>query len=638
MIIKNILLFVKNLKTLKDSRKLASNDIHLYSNLKMRFSAKSTDYVLSDSDFNFLLKCFKKRWENILDTSNDYMQNGGVVNQKWIEFAKDLAPFTAKSYLQILMPSVINTHDYNNLSPLTETVRFENFYLGQGDTTLYRKRGLCEHLIEKNFILSTFRNFKTSKLNAVSVVELTRLQSCRQTNNVFSIGEEQFTNFWDFLRKKVFTRLQSRGHLPVELLPHLVNLIEEYYRLKTTGDKFETFKLAAQLFFTYVSKNQLDDINYFYGIKIPYKGRSFYLLDYLVVINKARSYDLDEQLNALAVWLYQFNPILKATSAELTPVYEGLTSSHDIPRFKNGKDGSLNQCLHMLLSLFTTDFDFLPFSGADLYLWDKAHAVAPELGDIYVLFESLLINNQIVDLPALYQRVLRDIIRPARADLSLYTWFTRFNSVAVWYDHVATNSFNMLNVYWFQPELLMHVFSEFKCHDPFVACHVNLFLDELIHTYTQHNYELMKQFRVNILFADLMKKLPAQYSQHLLRLVQLYNVDEAKMNFLNNCIGHIINRLTEIKIPTTGGSLHFFTGTRQLDISKLKLSPMCFEQLDLFVDTFKAQLHTLNLNKDLSLAMMEYLRALSLPILTVREQQATNNSLSTLGYIGAPNS
>lgn len=177
MLIQNILMFIEDLKGLRD---LISCDIHLYSGLVSRFGCRAPDEQLTVADTKFVLECFKKRWLRIVDTENDYMLNAEMANQKWIQLAKDLAPFTYKSYLQILIPSLTNTVDFNNLSLLTETVRLENFYLGQDNKVLYRKRGLCEHLIEQQFVLSTCRTLRTRKLNAMSVEELSRLQSSRQ--------------------------------------------------------------------------------------------------------------------------------------------------------------------------------------------------------------------------------------------------------------------------------------------------------------------------------------------------------------------------------------------------------------------------------------------------------------------------
>ena len=91
--------------------------------------------------------------------------------------------------------------------------------------------------------------------------------------------------------------------------------------LKTAGADFKLFHQSAQGFFTLLYEYQLDDINFFYGIEIPFKGKKYYLLDFLIVINKMESYVLEEHLSALAEWLFKFHPALKVNHKELKSVY-----------------------------------------------------------------------------------------------------------------------------------------------------------------------------------------------------------------------------------------------------------------------------------------------------------------------------
>jgi hypothetical protein len=460
--------------------------------------------------------------------------NTGTANQKWIQLAKELASFTGKNYVEILFPGVTNTVDFNNLSLLAETERPENFYLGENKKILYRKRGLCELLIKNGFILSTRRNVNSSKLSAMSVDELTQLQACKQVNGNFSIAGVSFTNFWDFLQKKVFPRLQSKGEMPVDLLPHFLALIERYYVLKTTGADFKLFHQSAQRFFALLYEYQLDDINFFYGIEIPFKGKKYYLLDFLVVINKVESYVLEEHLKALAEWLFKFHPALKVNHKELKPIYNRIQQVHSYKRQQEQRLNrrSLNQCLKMLLSLFTLEFECLPLTGHTISFWDRTHSVFFEGRKIFSLFESLLVANDIDALVLLYQRVITEYIIPGKTDVGCYTWFTRSNSVRDWYRRVDQDDLHKSGVYWFQPELLMHVLLKVRESEPYLAAQINKFLDELIHTYSQDHFDLMKQLRVNILFSDFINKLPNQQGQYLITLMQLYDKYDAKPKFL----------------------------------------------------------------------------------------------------------
>ncbi len=641
MLIRIILKFIRELKGRND---LIPCDILLCESLEKNFSHRDPQQLLNTDDIQFLLNCFECRSEQIASGfENDYMLNTGVANQRWTQLAKDLALLTSYSYVQILLPAITNTVDFNNLSLLTETERPENFYLGHDNKTLYRKRGLCEHLIKNQFFLSTCRDLSTNKLSAMSVEELTRLQSCKQVNGAFSIGDELFSNFWNFLQKKVFTQLRSRGELQIDLLPHLLALIEQYYVLKANNADFRLFKESAQCFFLELYKCQLEEINFFYGIEIPFRGKKYYLLDFLIVINKVETYVLDEHLSALAEWLFKFHPSLKIKHEELEPIYSNVQKEHSngrhpIVRPTGLKERSLNQCMKMLLSLFTLEFDYLPLTGRTISFWDIANPVFSEGGTIFALFEPLLITNKIDELLPLYLAVIEEYIIPGRADKSCYTWLTRFNSVNNWYRHVDDNTLFQTGVYWCQAELLMPVLLKVRTHRPGITSQINKFLDELIHTYAQDNYDLLKQFRVNVLFSKFTKKLPEPERKYLNILMQLHERQNTQTDFLNDCIGYIVDRLSEISTVTTGGAIQFFSGIRKMDRSKLVFPYMGYDSLNEIIDAIKGRLYSpeLNLDDELLEKMTIYLRTLTRPILTIEELQEARNSVRTEDYLGAP--
>lgn len=306
--------------------------------------------------------------------------------------------------------------------------------------------------------------------------------------------------------------MQDKGSTPIELLPHLLALIEQYHTLKTEEADFKLFKKAAQNLFKFLYQNRLEDINYFYGIEIQHKGKKYYLLDLLIIINKAESYVLDEHLDALATWLYNYNPALQSTSPELESVYAKLKrrNSHrctDMLSLDDQRELLLSQSLSLVLSLFTVEFDYLPLTGSTIKFWDMTNKVFSEAVGIFSLFEPLLINNRVDELFPLYQKVISECITPERSDASVYTWITRYQCVSDWYEHAENNTLSKINVEWFQPEMLIHTLLRFSTDDGRVMSQIDRFLDELIHTYTQNKPELFKKFRVNILFSDCTRNL-----------------------------------------------------------------------------------------------------------------------------------
>ena len=651
MLVKDILVFIKELKGLEN---LTPCDIHLHDTFVERFGHRSPQEKIKFEDVQWLLQSFKYRCMQVIDTEYDYTLNADECNQKWIQFAKELAPIakelaphTNMSFLEIILPIKTNTVDYNNLSLLSETTRLVNFYIGQDRTVLYRTRGLCEHLIKQKLVLSTCRDIRTRKLSPLSIDEMTRLESSSHVKNKFSINEDEFfDNFWDFLRKKVFPKLQSKdkdGKLPrelLELLPHLLMLIEKYYKLKKDKADFKEFKQACQIFFYLIYKNKLENVNYFYGIKIPYKGKDIYLLDFLIIINKAKSYTLNEYLDALIEWLYKFHPSLKATSEELRVQYSKLERTNLVWSSDVGakylKKQSKSHCFEFLLSLFTRKFELLPLSGNTISLWDMSTTVFSEAAEMFQLFMPLLVNDRIDDLDLMYEQVLNDYIIPGGSDVSFCTWLTRFQSVKDWYKQVESNSLSDNGVYWFPPELLMHALLRFKTNNSIIRSQVNEFLDDLVHTYAQENSELLKQLRVNILFSNFMKIVPSHERRYLLILIKLCERYDIKSSFVGDCVYHIVNRLSQMSIVKAGGAVHFFSGSNPVDIAKLVVPELHPAHLNEVIDNFKARLHSSKLKLD-TLCLEKataYIHSLLRPIFTLQEQQ--DDRVRTLDYLGAP--
>ena len=636
MLVQSILKLIEDLNKFKN---LASIDVLLLNNLRHHIEHLPPNQQLEDGDFRFLLDCFKVRWDNIVDTEHDYMLNPGPTNQRWIAFAKELAPFTNKNYLQILLPSITNTIDFNNLTALTETERLQNFYLGDGNKVLYRKRGLCEHLIDKNYALSSCRELSTSKLSALSIEELSRLQSCKQINGQFSVQGEFFTDFWDFLRKKVFTRLQTQGKMSLDLLPHLLILIEHYHTLKDNNDSYSLFKQSVHDFFKCIAKHKLEDINFFYGVEIPYKGKTFYLLDFLIVMQKADCYVLDDHFNALMEWLYTYDPALRTTNTKLEPFYKRLEQRCGHPqKHQEQNQNLLIRCLNFLLSLFTVNFDFIPFTGENISFWDISKSVFSEAGELFFLLAPPLAKNQTTELTARYQNVIEQFILPGSNDSSLYTWATRYQNVYDWYDCAKSNTLSKMGVNWYEPELIMHTLSRYKSNSPASMPQINKFLDELMRTYAQDNNELHKRLRVNVLFSNFIKELSIEEQRYLHLLLQLYQKYDVKNNFLNNCVYHIAHRLSQMGTTKEGGAIQFFSGIRRVDVTKFDISATGVDHLSTVIDAFKTKLYSPDfiVAPQLLDKMMTYLRSISRPILTIKEHEDAKSNANTLDYLGAP--
>ncbi|KTD58438.1 hypothetical protein Lsai_1045 [Legionella sainthelensi] len=635
MLVQRILDFIRSVEEVEEP---ILCDVSLCDHLSIYFSKKSPDDNLNKEDIQFLLDCYKSRWGVVVDTENDYTLNPSRVNQIWIDFARELEPIAKRNYLKILIPTLTNEIDLNDFSPLTETVNLFNFYLGYGGNTLYRKLSFCRHLERWQFALSTYRNITDRTLSVVTIDELTRLKLCKQTTKKVTIDSEVFDNFWDLMRKKVFIHLNDKGQIPIGLLPHLLELVERYYFLKSQGLDFSLFKNDVRNFFRRMYGYEVADVNSLYGAKIQYKETEQYLLDVFIDLHTATNFsEMELAIQTLSKWLFHFDSELKASSKELESVYEELSKNEkQIIVTNNNQPRDLDNCCRLLVSLLTTRFKVsTAFTKKSYSLWDKSNEILPELGDIFTILLPLIESNQPDALAEAYTDIIKDIIAPVSADKSWYTWATRSEETIKWLDLVKNHRLNEIGVYWFEPELLFSALRLFNTNHQSLKTRIHLFLEDIIQTYAQDQNDLMKQFRVNILFNELLMGLSEHHQVNLLRLIKLCDLKAAKTNFLNNCASYINDRLSQLsQIPIETRTVQFFSQLYHLDTAKLFKLPEEKKDVGTIITEYKNQLLTLSLEPKISDKIGKYLLKIGQPILTVAQKEMAKSGSRSLDYMG----
>lgn len=633
MLVENI---VKLIKSISDYERLSNFDTKLIENMTKYFSQKETDASLSIEDIEFLLDCFKNRWFEVIDTDADYMLNPSGVNERWVDLAKEIASDTEKNFVQILIPEFTNTIDFNNLSLLTETSHLEYFFLAQGNKILCRKRGLFD-LIQESGSLGTRRNIHNNTISPLTVIELYRLKSCKQTKGEFSVANEIFVDFWDYLNKKVFSSMYTKGKIPNDFLPSLIGLIERYYELKTNKSDFNLFKKEASKVFDLLYQCELNNVNHFYGVTLHYKGKNQYLFDLLIDIHKAQNYDLEECWIVLSKFLYQFYANVNFESKELKQLdallkLDNTSRDNNESRKINEKAQLEHESLTMVLSLFTQSFDYAPFANEKINLWDKTNTVFSEAIKIMEVFTPLIEKNKIEEFHSAYSYVLKSIVKPALNDMSTYTLLTRCDTTKDWLKRVEQKQLSTTGVYWFEPELMLEVLLHIKSSNQSLNKNIISFLDELIRTYAQNASVLLKKFRVNILFADFMSGLSTENKNHIFMLMNLYDFLSAKQNFIFNCVTYINNRLAQLGFIPNVYTSQLFNSGRKIDMQKI----IDLDNLGLIIETYKNILNKQSEDTFIK-DCREYLLSLSHPILTVLEIEQSEYIGRNIDYLGGLN-
>lgn len=646
MFVQHILDFIQKLQ-MQD--KLADYDQRYLKELVSHFEHRLAGDSLNEKDITFLKGKFANRWAcpHIVDTENDYMANNAGANQCWIQLAKDLSAYTNKSYISYLFPDIENTTDYNNFSSLTETENPLNLYLGYGGKTLYRKRALCEYLMNDG-VLKTCRSSR--KAVPVTIDELMRLKWNYDRPAPLIIKEKEdnkveFFNFWDFLQQRVFIKLQANGSMPLASLVRLFELVDFYETCKASGKNYSEFRPLVNEFLTSLYRLDLHQVNYLYGVRITIDTKEYYLFELLIDLYRADDYTIDAQMHAIARWLYQYNSGFVIPNQKLAHLYPSAQDRNPSGERATvgcnpiNKETAMNRVKLMLISLLVEQFDIGTFGSDRIHFWDISRTVFINGANIFNQLIPYVLSNDGDGLLAAYANVLNGKIINHLKNKGFYFILTEFSSTNQWYTQVAQGELSKRGIYWFDPELMMYALPRYSGRGLELKAKIDVFLDKLVRSYTQIAKEHLIQFRVNILFNEFLHQCDPTQQKYLLLLLNLYSEVDYKSSFVRNCLRHTVHRLCpqQTNIKVSNNNL-FFSSFSWPDIDNiLKLNP----EIKTVEDAIE-ELNNLVHNHELSLAertyqkMTEYLKFLTKPILSIDDHEQARLSAQASDFLGAP--
>lgn len=622
MLIQEIHQFIKEV----EAHKRLSIDDELLAKLKVHFSAKNESLEISEEDNNILLECFASRWENIIDGPNDYTLYRREENQPWIALAKRLS----KCYSTYLIPTSSNTLDYNSLSQLSQFKDPILFLVSFDNKTLITKRGLLTHLVKAGK-LSTCVSMGKHDLRHLTVLELWRLKTCQDPHGTITVENDKYISLWDYLRKKIFTRLHAEGELSQELLVRLRSLVEYYETLKSDDDDFDfpSFKVKFNEFLNYLYQSKCENINKLYSVQLV-PNEEYYLLDLFIEIQDEESSNLDTKIRNLNDWLAQQgkSSTQKRRTSKPDAFFEATATS--LTRSPKRALTTYNPLYYCLTSLLTVQFSLLPFTGSNISIWDQSNTVFSEAVAFFNALYKLIEEDRVADAWDCYTTSLPEFLKNKNVSSSLLGFLSSSGvSIAQWYAHLEQGTLSKLSVCWYEPAIIFKTGMQFRIQK-FHEEDLRLFLDELLHTYSQTRSVTLKKLRVNILFTRLMQQWSSEDKSHFISVLETTN-QCTQEDFLLCAFWYVGKNLGMLENTT-----ELFRSFVTLTLQDVKTPPEIKEIVDVinyFRNTVHQHRHEI---PDASMGLfVNYLGSLNEIILSINDEAHLNVDQRGPTYTGA---
>jgi hypothetical protein len=304
----------------------------------------------------------------------------------------------------------------------------------------------------------------------------------------------------------------------------------------------------------------------------------------------------------------------------------------------------LNQCKQMLLSLFIIDFKCSKSIRTTISICDKKHQVFDTAATLYNSLAPSIRSDDYPELLKIYSEQLDSTIIPYSSSPSntggLWAFFTGdSNSVSIdWSDNVKNGTLDNMDVHWFDPKLLIHTLVHFRTVDVTLEEQINVFVDELIHTYSQDFSKLEKQVRVNILFSELMRTINKNSEFKSLKLfLDLNQRYEYKNKFLANCAEYIVSRMEKIVLVKQTTISSIFSVPFQLTLGQIKIQLDGLLSVSDVIEAYKKELRSNkpNIDPELYKKLLKYLQKFCSPLLTYEEEYTAAHSERFSDPLGA---
>lgn len=508
---------VEHCLALLEQLKTATPSIQNKLNALLNASKKATS--ISPDLLTAMKELFEKRWQEIKNSSLDYLRLQQGDNQPWIRLAQCLsgAGKITENYYCFLMPDIIQGSDAIQKRPL-EHYPLSHYILSSDETQLILLENCLEY--QKQYGYLNYYSEKTKKLQSFHSIELDRIQYASE-----------------FLRKllkldNTHTKARSVSLKTVKAIETFVN--DSFFKSGlylnfgyTAGEIWRATK-ACNHFMSYynaLSKEEKSALNS-HRIKYNNVTKSF-----SEIIEHIQSQDecITYVLKFCAQFVLNYRPYI-CFKREIEEHMDTDVMRQNCQLWVLSEYNSLSEqeakkrCLNMFVSLMTYGFQSLNAYPIDF--WDIKQSTNHVGNRIYQTLLPKILRNDYANIRFDYATIIDYHLKRATKESAgcwelIYKLIYISGSNKSWYEDIRHNKLSGLDYQFTSAyQILWFLLTDKKAEEL-----LNGLTDEVIRTLAQPRDNSFKALRVNILFAQSLLKIDKAEATELLNRL---NISQAK--------------------------------------------------------------------------------------------------------------
>ena len=476
-------------------------------------------------------------WDEFVDTSEDYLRPGGVINQAWITLAQHLAGagLVHSNYYKLLIPTLSHDTDCITLQKLTMNA-LPNYILSEDGRELVFLRNAIDHHIHNG----TFYNCNHEEPKPFTSKEKLRIRhSSQEFADYIAYAEEKKEE--SVVYKKTIMKLFEL--VEGSLYPVGLSLGNDY---STT--QMSSAERAYINFLKFVEDLPEPERNNLYKQHILFHGK---LVTFAEVMKEILAKDA-----CIAVWgqffvklIVDYAPYIKFSKAlEIKADIDTLRlcSAKKVFRdYANISDSEAQRRLLIIIaSLMTHSFKYVPFTGISLYVGDCINTVTVTGNEIFQLLENCMMVNNFDDARFVYASLMENIVKPALVAEGFLTSMVRYTDTRLWLQTIDDHSiFEPENAIFFKPDVLISVLWAYIKKNSRNKSSIEPLLDQIVITLAQNHNDYFKWLRINIKFSEFLNTQTSTFRTQLLARLRGTQETENQSVVIEHITDFVIHRL-----------------------------------------------------------------------------------------------